>query len=134
MSAGGVDAVGGLYRPERRQGRDVTHHRRLANGLRGHPTLPRPLPLPRLCRSMTWVLRKATSLSAVTRSPSSKPRVFFSRILLVFKITECSGVSIPCSCTSRRRIDNRIANGGYLGPNLLPMSVYCWLGDRRMEG
>jgi len=28
----GVDAVGGLFRPERRQGRDVTHYRRLADG------------------------------------------------------------------------------------------------------
>jgi hypothetical protein len=38
-----VDAMGGLFRPERRQGREVTRYRRLADGLR---LFCGPLPLP----------------------------------------------------------------------------------------
>ena len=55
--------MGILHRPERRQRREVAHHRPFANGLQGLVVrlFRRLLPLPAAALSMTSVLRVPTA-------------------------------------------------------------------------
>lgn len=103
----GVDAVGGLYRPERRQGRDVTIPNDMpmvleASSSSSDSSAACFLFRPRLCRSMTSVLRKATSLSAVTRSPS------------LFLARPTTSVSLLLPWRDRRRMIDHTANSSCL--------------------